>query len=74
MKKLLGCVVSLVVFFGCSPPASEVNLEEKIEKTTKDTPLVLEHSNSDMNKESLPRHGSHYSHRSGHASHYSGFE
>ena len=81
MKKLLGCVVSLVCFFGCAPPASKVELEDKIEKTTKDTPLILEHSNSDINKESLPRiykessrHWSHYSHRSGHTSHYSRIE
>jgi len=55
MKKLLGCVASLVFFFGCAPPASKVELEDKIEKTTKDTPLILEHSNSDINKESLPQ-------------------
>ena len=78
MKKLLGCVASLVFFFGCAPPASKVELEDKIEKTTKDTPLILEHSNSDMNKESLPQHSNHHSHmwyddNGAHGSHLSHF-
>jgi hypothetical protein len=67
MKKLLGCVVSLVLFFGCASPASKEKLEDKIEKTTKGTPLILRQDKPkwEHNREScklFPR--CHVSHRS----------
>lgn len=68
MKKLYALIISTAVFFGAS--VANANIENEIKKITKNTPLVLQHTDNVSDKGTISGHNSHSSHSS-HHSHYS---